>query len=218
MWKKRIHKTICRYFSRVTCYWVTRLFFYLSLQNLFFLLHIIVILLLLSRHLWEWASTLPGCISPPSGVAGVVQEWGGQRPGHRACPPLSPFARSEVTFDFCLSRDPAVTSGQPCPSGWSCGAHGATTSWARITLWHGFACWTATLLNALCRWRVRDRNVWRRWPKDWSYGRSVFYVIMILVLDNMPTNIWLFRNISLHLSSWPIWIFFHNWFFSCFCW
>lgn len=39
-----------------------------------FTLLLLIVLLLLSRHLWEWASALPGCIFPPCGVAGVVRE------------------------------------------------------------------------------------------------------------------------------------------------
>lgn len=56
------------------CYVVIDFVFYLSLQHLL-ILHILTLLvLLLSGHLWEWASTLPGCISLPGGVAGVAQE------------------------------------------------------------------------------------------------------------------------------------------------
>lgn len=75
-----------------------------------FLFIIIPLPLPLSGHLWEWARALPASIFPPSGVAGIVRVWGGQRSGHRACPPLSPLACSQVTFELRLSCDPPRTT------------------------------------------------------------------------------------------------------------
>lgn len=47
-------------------------FVYFSSQYLFNLFF--RTLLILTGQLWEWASALPGFISPPGGVAGIVRE------------------------------------------------------------------------------------------------------------------------------------------------
>lgn len=85
------------------------------LSNLFYLF------LVFDGQLWEWASALPGCISPPGGVAGIAREWGGQRPGHRAGPlpsdPLYPSRALKRLLTFWLSSDPRPPPSHPlCPA------------------------------------------------------------------------------------------------------